>query len=201
MESDWFKKTNNINLKNVIENHFDEYICSIFYFYEQGLLCDFLLPDIITKKILNIDKNIKYNNKQNNLKEENNDLKIEKDIKKMDLTTIKNDVKNDIIIQTDIKNNDITIKKDIKINGKGSGQKDIEIKSKISKVPRLSFYDISDQKQNFFEIKANNKKSSLVPENLKKKSNLRKKIVGFTNKKVIVNKTKSLNYVEFKNNK
>ena len=201
LESDWFKKTNNINLKNVIENHFDEYICSIFYFYEQGLLCDFLLPDIITKKILNIDKNIKYNNKQNNLKEENNDLKIEKDIKKMDLTTIKNDVKNDIIIQTDIKNNDITIKKDIKINGKGSGQKDIEIKSKISKVPRLSFYDISDQKQNFFEIKANNKKSSLVPENLKKKSNLRKKIVGFTNKKVIVNKTKSLNYVEFKNNK
>ena len=229
LESKWFKNTQNINIKNIIDNHFNKYICTIFYFYDQGLLCDFLLPDIITKKTLAIDYNSKnsiQNNKYDKYKDkkdiiikndvENNDIIIN-DIKNNDIKLnglTKNDIKiNDIKLNdmtknnlkiNDIKINDMTknnlkindIKlNDIKINNKENEKKESSIKHKVSKVPRLSIYDISSKRQNFFEIKT--KQSSLITENLKRKHNLKKKMVGFTNKKIIMNKLNTVNYVEF----
>ena len=55
LESDWFKNSNELNLNLITKSHLDEYISTIFYFYEQGLLSDFLIPKIITKKELGIE--------------------------------------------------------------------------------------------------------------------------------------------------
>ena len=219
LESKWFKDAQNLNIKNIIDNHFNKYICAIFYFYDQGLLCDFLLPDIITKKILAIENNSK-SCIQNNKYEEKKDITIKNDVEKKDIT-IKNDVENNDIIINDIKNDDIKLNgitkndkkisdiklndiklndmkiNDIKINNKENEKKESPIKHKGSKIPRLSFYDISSKKQNFFEIKT--KQSSLITENFKRKHNLKKKMVGFTNKKIIMNKLNTVNYVEFHN--
>ena len=83
LENDWFKNSNELNLNTIIENHLDEYICSLFYFYDQGLLCDFLIPEIIIKKNLKIEnitnsfkiesngKNIKINRSKINNKDNN----------------------------------------------------------------------------------------------------------------------------------
>ena len=61
LENDWFKNSKELNLKDIYEKHPDEYFCVMYYFYEQGLLCDFLLPDITTTKTLSKDNNISYN--------------------------------------------------------------------------------------------------------------------------------------------
>ena len=57
LESDWFKNSYELNLNNITQEHLDEYISAIFYFYEQDLLSDFLIPEIITKKDLTIESN------------------------------------------------------------------------------------------------------------------------------------------------
>jgi len=61
LENDWFKKSKELNLAYIMENHLDEYFNMIYYFYEQGLLCDFLFSEISTKKTLTNENNISYN--------------------------------------------------------------------------------------------------------------------------------------------
>ena len=71
LENEWFKNSNELNLNDITENHLDEYICSLFYFYDQGLLCDFLIPEIIIKKDLkieNIMNSFKIESNENNIK-------------------------------------------------------------------------------------------------------------------------------------
>ena len=157
LENDWFKNSEELYLKDILGNHLDEYFCELYYFYEQGLLFDFLLLDIPTKKTLTKDNNISYN----------------------------------------------TYMKSFEMNG----NKIIEINDKnginLSSSHRESEFDISDQKQNFFEFKNNNNKKapSLVTSHLKKKlegkksvefsnQNTSKKVVGFSNKnkKVMIKK-------------
>ena len=157
LENDWFKNSEELYLKDILEKHLDEYFCELYYFYEQGLLFDFLLLDIPTKKTLTKDNNISYN----------------------------------------------TYMKSFEMNG----NKIIEINDKnginLSSSHRESEFDISDQKQNFFEFKNNNNKKapSLVTSHLKKKlegkksvefsnQNTSKKAVGFSNKnkKVMIKK-------------
>ena len=157
LENDWFKNSEELYLKDILEKHLDEYFCELYYFYEQGLLFDFLLLDIPTKKTLTKDNNISYN----------------------------------------------TYMQSVEMNG----NKIIEINDKnginLSSSHRESEFDISDQKQNFFEFKNNNNKKapSLVTSHLKKKlegkksvefsnQNTSKKAVGFSNKnkKVMIKK-------------
>ena len=66
LENDWFKKSKELNLAYIIENHLDEYFNMIYYFYEQGLLCDFLFSEISTKKTLTKENNISYNSYMQN---------------------------------------------------------------------------------------------------------------------------------------
>ena len=61
LENDWFKNSKELNLKDILEKHLDEYFCAMYYFTEQGLLCDFLLLDIPTRKTLTKDNTISYN--------------------------------------------------------------------------------------------------------------------------------------------
>lgn len=97
------------------------------------------------------------------------------------------------------------------INDKKIEIKINEVKNNITNIndkpsiPRSSLFDISDQKQNFFEFKStpkNIKPSSLISHNNKKKNNPMKKSVGFAvkNKKPTPHKKNSLSYSNFLNN-
>ena len=99
LENEWFKNVNELNLNNIIENHLDEYICSLFYFYGQGLLCDFLIPEIILKK------NLKIENITNSVKIEPSKNKI-----KISPGTIYNKDNNKTILQRNSKYFDISDK-------------------------------------------------------------------------------------------
>ena len=137
LENDWFKKSAELNLKDILEKYLDEYFCAIYYFYEQGLLFDFLLLDIPIRKTLTKENNISYNTYKQSTEFNGNKL--------------------------------------IEINGNNG----INLSSNYMG----NVFDISDQKQNFFEFKnKNNKKApSLVTSNLKKKVEA-KKSVEFSNK-------------------
>ena len=167
LENDWFKKSSELNLSYITENHLEEYICAIFYFYDQSLLCEFFLPEIILKKPLEVEHGSTFS------------LTLEKIVQEQ---------KNNIMVNNN--NFDIEIDND-KINLTNTTG------------PRNSFFDISDQKQNFFEFKSTKKKSSLIGNNaIKKKVNPSKKSVGFAikTKKVGSQKKNSLSYSAFLNN-
>ena len=164
LERGWFKNSKELNLNDIIEKYFDEYICAMYYFYDQGLLCDFLLPDIITKKALVVESN---NNLNVNIQTNS--------------TKVKEIIKTNTVVQNPIQINN-----------------NLEIPT--SKTSRGSIFDISDQKQSFFEFKSNFKKPSLINHHIKKKST-NKKMVGFTvkNKKVATHRKNNLSYSDFLN--
>ena len=74
LENDWFKNSQKLNLTYIIENHLEEYFNMIYYFYEQGLLCDFLLSEISNKKTLTKENNISYNTYMQNAELNKNNL-------------------------------------------------------------------------------------------------------------------------------
>ena len=61
LKNDWFKNPKELNLTYIIEYHLEEYFSVMYYFYEQGFLCDFLLSEISAKKTLSKENNISYN--------------------------------------------------------------------------------------------------------------------------------------------
>ena len=167
LENKWFKNNNELNLSYVTENHLDEYFSALFYFYEQSLLCDFLLPGTTIKKNLEVDNNSNFSLTSEKISLEEKNVRI-----------------NDSKFGVELNNEKINL---VNTNG-----------------PRNSFFDISDQKQNFFEMKSNTnkKKSSLIiGTNIKKKLNPTKKSVGFAikTKKVEGQKKSVLSYSSFLN--
>ena len=52
----WFKDSNEINISNIRKDYMECYLSSLFYFHQQGLIFDFLLPQTIEEKELLIDK-------------------------------------------------------------------------------------------------------------------------------------------------
>lgn len=163
LDRGWFKNTKELNLNVIIEKYFDEFICAIYYFYDQGLLCDFLLPNIFSNKALVIESN---NNLSINI--QTNSTKVKE------------------IIKANIVQNSIQINNNLEIG--------------TSKKSRGSIFDISDQKQSFFEFKSNFKKPSLINHHIKKKTT-NKKMVGFTvkNKKVEKHRKNNFSYSDFLN--
>ena len=167
LENKWFKNNNELNLSYVTENHLDEYFSALFYFYEQSLLCDFLLPGTTIKKNLEVDNNSNFSLTSEKISLEEKNVRI-----------------NDSKFGVELNNEKINL---VNTNG-----------------PRNSFFDISDQKQNFFEMKSNTnkKKSSLIiGTNIKKKLHPTKKSVGFAikTKKVEGQKKSVLSYSSFLN--
>ena len=218
LENDWFKDTQQLNLNNLTEKYLDSFICALFYFYNQGLLCDFLAPKIITKKNLEIENNINYNikSKEKITKEKNNinnyysnyNIKLIDEMEENKVNTfIYNTNDNNNI--NEMKSNSINIISSNVINNSKNYRDSVEIKSKVQNddinLRRGSVFDISDQKLNFFEFKADNKKpSSLVSRSNKKQksSNSKKKTVGFTKQgKKVAHKKNNLSYSTFLNNK
>jgi hypothetical protein len=58
----WFKHYNKLDTLYISKNYPEEYLSAIFYFYEQGLPCNFLLPKGILEQHLKEEKIGTYNN-------------------------------------------------------------------------------------------------------------------------------------------
>ena len=58
----WFKYYNKLDTSYISNNYPEEYLSAIFYFYEQGLPCNFLLPKGILENELKEEKGESYNN-------------------------------------------------------------------------------------------------------------------------------------------
>ena len=52
----WFKDSNEINISNIRKDYMECYLSTLFYFHQQGLIYDFLLPQTIEEKELFIEK-------------------------------------------------------------------------------------------------------------------------------------------------
>ena len=75
LENDWFKNSKELNLSYLFENHLEEYFNMIYYFYEQGLLCDFLFTEKPSKNTLSKVNNISFNTYMRNA-ESNKNIEI-----------------------------------------------------------------------------------------------------------------------------
>jgi hypothetical protein len=60
LQQDWFKNNTDLDVNLICENHLHCYLSAIFYFYQQNLPCDFLLPKTRVKKELTEIKNNYY---------------------------------------------------------------------------------------------------------------------------------------------
>ena len=62
LKEEWFKKNNTLNTFFISKEYPEEYLSSLFYFYEQGLPCNFLLPKGVEEKQLKKVLTDTYNN-------------------------------------------------------------------------------------------------------------------------------------------
>ena len=62
LKEEWFINNNTLDPLFISKEYPEEYLSSLFYFYEQGLPCNFLIPRVTTPKILQKELNTTYNN-------------------------------------------------------------------------------------------------------------------------------------------
>ena len=58
----WFKNYNKLDTLYISKEYPEEYLSAMFYFYEQGLPCNFLIPKGTSEQILKKDRASTYNN-------------------------------------------------------------------------------------------------------------------------------------------
>ena len=61
LERTWFKNKNKLDILYISRNYAEEYLSSIFYFYDQGLSCNFLVPRGISEEKLDKELTSTYN--------------------------------------------------------------------------------------------------------------------------------------------
>ena len=118
LQQDWFKNNTDLDLNLICENHLQCYLSTIFYFYQQNLPCDFLLPKTRVKKELTEIKNNYYSIVNNE------EFFDEKKIKKI---VVKNTEKKDNSKKED-KENFV-----LEINGKTTEENNIDNTDKMIK--------------------------------------------------------------------
>ena len=62
LKEPWFKNFNQLDLLVISQEYPEQYLCALFYFYEQGLPCNFLIPKGISKQDLKEENISKPNN-------------------------------------------------------------------------------------------------------------------------------------------
>ena len=60
LTKDWLKNNNDINPYFICKNYLECYLSAIFYFYEQNLPCNFLMPEYINQGELKVEKENYY---------------------------------------------------------------------------------------------------------------------------------------------
>ena len=74
----WFKDSNTLDISYIRREHMECYLSTLFYFHQQGLFFDFLLPQTENEKELfidYIDRKISYDSNNNEEKKDNEDRK------------------------------------------------------------------------------------------------------------------------------
>ena len=152
IEEKWLEKSDKLDISEITKNHLESYICAMFYFYEQGLLCDFLIPELL---------------KNNNLKEE----KINNDFKKSSLSKSKETKLVEIIEEVDIdskkENNILCLNKEVEISS-SQGKNFFELKKSIkpSSLNNQSKKKNNNKKTVDFSLKSDNKKQNNHKKNI-----------------------------------
>ena len=62
LKEPWFKNYNKLDKLSISEEYPEEYLSALFYFYEQGLPCNFLIPNGTPDQELKEEQSCKYNN-------------------------------------------------------------------------------------------------------------------------------------------
>ena len=62
LKEPWFKNYNKLDKLSISEEYPEEYLSALFYFYEQGLPCNFLIPNGTPEQELKEEQSCKYNN-------------------------------------------------------------------------------------------------------------------------------------------
>ena len=62
LKQPWFMNFNKLDTLFISQEHPEEYLSAIFYFYEQGLPCNFLIPKGLSEQDLKEEETAKYNN-------------------------------------------------------------------------------------------------------------------------------------------
>ena len=65
LKQKWFKDSNEIDIPYIRREYMECYLSALFYFHQQGLIFDFLLPQTVLEKEL-VFKNLSDNNEKNN---------------------------------------------------------------------------------------------------------------------------------------
>lgn len=163
LREEWLTNSSESNLSLITENHLESYICAMFYFYEMGLLCDFLIPEILKEK--NLTEETITNNDSTEKKKDKTHQKDSKDFPESLYVDI-------------IEENDDGNKKDFNLN------KEVE----ITTAQNNNFFELKSSLKSSIRKKVLTKKSvEFVLNDGKKKSNHKKNIFsfsGFINEKV-----------------
>jgi hypothetical protein len=62
LKEPWFNNIDKLNILDISQEYPEEYLSSIFYFYEQGFPCNFLMPKGVSEYELKEEESCKYNN-------------------------------------------------------------------------------------------------------------------------------------------
>ena len=185
MKQKWFKDSNEIDICNIRREYMECYLSALFYFHQQGLIFDFLLPQTFVEKELFIE-NISERSEENklndnlyeNIYENKNDENINKNNEE---NLIKKEAKTHQHINSGL---------DLGDQNKGffESSKKIEKKKKIDENEKVkthqhvgSTLDLGDQNHDFFEPIENdtiNKTDTFKKLNSVKKKELNKVTCG-----------------------
>ncbi len=114
LTKDWLKNNNDINPYFICKNYLECYLSAIFYFYEQNLPCNFLMPEYINQGELKVEKENYYTIVKNEEFFDRNKIKkiVEKNKPKEEtarIIVINEEKNNDDDTKINIDNNDIDI--------------------------------------------------------------------------------------------
>ena len=161
LQKKWLKYHSDINPNYICDNYLDCYLSAIFYFYEQKLPCNFLIPQLVQKSELKTVKNNYYSI----IKDQ--EFFDEKQIKKVYVknTEINNEEDNE-----EFRSDEDNIENGIIFIDEEENSKD---EDKLEKLKEENLYD------NLMQLRESAKKQGLKSSFRKKKISKKKKSVEF----------------------
>ena len=112
LTQEWFQNNSELDLSYISEEYLESYLSAIFYFNEQNLPFEFLIPDLKNENELKITKNLSYSNINSKDYYDINDIYnviVSKNIKKGE-----NEINNTDVIEEDNDKKDIKERKSFK---------------------------------------------------------------------------------------
>jgi hypothetical protein len=111
LKQNWFKNTDNLNIVFMRKEYLECYLSAIFYFHQQGLIFDFLLPntsqkrELLLENIINDINIIKTEKKDEDKKEEEKNIEDKKEQQKNlveEINKEKLDIRENLFMSTNL---------------------------------------------------------------------------------------------------